>query len=269
MDSLLFQFARALDYNRPVYAHERFETMMKRLLVLQHVSHEELGTLNSLLRTAGFAIDTVNFWCEAGANPSLENYQGLIVLGGPMGVYEADKYPHLATEKKLIECAVEKNLPVLGICLGAQLIANALGATVYPSGIKEIGWYDLAPTADGKKDPLFHHLSATEKVFQWHGDTFDLPNGAVHLASSPLCANQAFRYGRNVYALQFHLEVDAKMIDAWLDVPQNRDEIAALQGSVDPMTIRADTRRHIGRLTALGSDVFGAFIRLFDTLNAR
>jgi len=239
--------------------------MMKRLVVLQHVPHEELGTLNSLLRTAGFAIDTVNFWCEPGAHPSLESYQGLIVLGGPMGVYEADKYPHLATEKTLIECAVKKNLPVLGICLGAQLIAGALGARVYPSGVKEIGWYDLAPTADSKNDPLFHHLSATEKVFQWHGDTFDLSNGAVHLASSPLCTNQAFRYGRNVYALQFHLEVDTKMIDAWLAVPQNRDEIAALEGSVDPMTIRADTRRYIARLENLSGAIFGDFIRVVET----
>jgi GMP synthase (glutamine-hydrolysing) len=255
---------RALDYNQRIYAYERIATMMKRIVVLQHVPHEELGTLNFLLRTAGFAVDTVNFWCETGAHPTLENYQGLIVLGGPMGVYEADKYPHLATEKELIECAVKKNLPVLGICLGAQLIANALGATVYPNGIKEIGWYDLAPTADGKNDPLFHHLSATEKVFQWHGDTFDLPNGAVHLASSPLCTNQAFRYGRNVYALQFHLEVDAKMIDAWLDVPQNRAEIAALKGNIDPKTIHADTRRHIARLENLSGAIFGDFIRLLE-----
>ena len=237
---------------------------MKTVLVLQHVPHEGPGSLNSLLQTAGFRIHTLKFWPEAETEPAPENYQGLIVLGGPMGVYEADKYRHLAGEKMLIERAVKDNLPVLGICLGAQLIANALGARVYPSGIKEIGWYDLAPTADGKNDPLFHHLSANEKVFQWHGDTFDLPNGAVHLASSPLCANQAFRYGRNVYALQFHLEVDAKMIDAWLAVPQNRDEIAALKGSVDPMTIRADTRRHIARLENLSGAIFGEFIRLVE-----
>ena len=237
---------------------------MKTVLVLQHVPHEGPGSLNSLLQTAGFRIHTLKFWPEAETEPAPENYQGLIVLGGPMGVYEADKYRHLAGEKMLIERAVKDNLPVLGICLGAQLIANALGARVYPSGIKEIGWYDLAPTADGKNDPLFHHLSANEKVFQWHGDTFDLPNGAVHLASSPLCANQAFRYGRNVYALQFHLEVDAKMIDAWLAVPQNRDEIAALKGSVDPITIRADTWRHIARLENLGGAIFGEFIRLVE-----
>lgn len=235
---------------------------MKRVLVFQHVPHEELGTLNFLLRAADFEINTVKFWRAGAAPKNLEGLAALIVLGGPMGVYEADKHPHLAAETKLIETAVNKDLPLLGICLGSQLIANALGARVYPSGIKEIGWYDLTPTADAEKDPLMRHLSATEKVFQWHGDTFDLPNGAVHLAFSPLCANQAFRYGRNVYALQFHLEVDSKMIDAWLDVPQNRDEIAGLHGNIDPTAIRIDTTRNIGRLENLGSQIFADFIRL-------
>jgi GMP synthase (glutamine-hydrolysing) len=181
-----------------------------------------------------------------------------------MGVYDADQYPHLTREKAIIQRAVKNNLPVLGICLGAQLIADALGAKVYPSGIKEIGWYDLVPTQAAKKNPLFHALKASEKVFQWHGDTFDLPQEAVHLASSPLCTNQAFRYGRTVYGLQFHLEVDSAMIDSWLEVPQNRAEIAGLEGKIDPKIIRLDTSRYIRRLTELGNYVFGAFVRLLD-----
>jgi GMP synthase (glutamine-hydrolysing) len=236
---------------------------MKNVLVFQHVPHEELGTLNILLRAAGFEIHTVKFW-RVGTPANLEGFAALIVLGGPMGVYEADRYPYLAAETELIETAVKNDLPLMGICLGSQLIANALGARVYPSGIKEIGWYDLMPTADAGNDPLLRHLNATEKVFQWHGDTFDLPNGAVHLASSPLCPNQAFRYGRNAYALQFHLEVDSKMIDTWLDVPQNRDEIAGLHGEVDPTIIRDQTMRHIGRLENLSRSVFGDFIRLLE-----
>jgi GMP synthase (glutamine-hydrolysing) len=237
---------------------------MKRVLVFQHVPHEDLGALTRLLQAAGFEISTVEFWREHTPPATLEGFAALIVLGGPMGVYDAGQYPYLAAETALIETAVKKGLPLLGICLGSQLIANALGARVYPSGIKEIGWYDLTPTAGAENDPLFRHLNATEKVFQWHGDTFDLPVGAVHLAFSPLCANQAFRYSRNVYALQFHLEVDAKMIDDWLGVPQNRAEIAAANVAIDPETIRVDTRRHIGRLEALGSHVFRAFIRLCD-----
>lgn len=234
---------------------------MNKILVFQHVPYEELGTLDSLLRAAGFDIHTVEFW-RAGATADLEGFAALIVMGGPMGAYETDKYPYLAAETKLIEAALKRDLPLLGICLGSQLIAHALGARVYPSGIKEIGWYDLAPTADAENDALLQHLRPAEKVFQWHGDTFDLPQGAVHLASSPLCANQAFRYSENAYALQFHLEIDAQMIDDWLEVPQNLAEIAALNGDIDPQTIRADTRRYIPRLTELGGDVFGAFIRL-------
>ncbi len=181
-----------------------------------------------------------------------------------MGVYDADQYRHLARERTIIQRAVENDLPVLGVCLGAQLIADALGAKVYPSGIKEIGWHNLAPTKAANKDPLFHVLKASEKVFQWHGDTFDLPDGAVHLAFSSLCVNQAFRYGRAVYGLQFHLEVDSAMIHSWLDVPQNRSEIAALEEKIDPKVIRMDTTRYIRRLTELGNYVFGAFIRQFN-----
>ncbi len=242
----------------------RGDDRMKTVLLLQHVPHEGPGNLSPLLQTAGFRIHTLKFWRDAEIEPTPQAYDGLVVMGGPMGVYDADKYRHLAWEKKAIEHAVKNNLPVLGICLGAQLIAHALGARVYPSGTKEIGWYDLAPTAAAQEDPLFHHLKATEKVFQWHGDTFDLPDGAVHLAFSPLCINQAFRYGHKVYGLQFHLEVDSAMIEAWLEVPQNRSEIAALKGNIDPKTIRIDTGRHMGRLTELGLRVFGAFIRLFN-----
>jgi GMP synthase (glutamine-hydrolysing) len=240
----------------------RNATIMNKVLVFQHVPHEDLGRLNLLLRAPGFEVQTVEFWRPIAVPADLEGFAALIVMGGPMGVYEADKYPYLAAEIRLIEAALKRDLPLLGICLGSQLLASALGARVYPSGIKEIGWYDLTPTADAANDPLLHHLRSTEKVFQWHGDTFDLPKGAVHLASSALCAHQAFRYGENAYALQFHLEVDAETIDDWLEVPENLVEIVALKGAIDPQTIRADTRRHIGRLTQIGTDVFGAFIRL-------
>lgn len=181
-----------------------------------------------------------------------------------MSVHDIDKYPHLSLETKLIESAVKNETPVLGICLGAQLIASALGARVYPNGIKEIGWYDLAPTLKARDDPLFRHIEHTEKVFQWHGDTFDLPRESVHLASSPLCANQAFRYRKNIYALQFHLEIDVSTIDSWLNVLDNRKEIANLNGAIDPKIIREETPLRIGRLTELSERVFGEFIKLLN-----
>jgi GMP synthase (glutamine-hydrolysing) len=242
---------------------------MPRLLVCQHVAHEILGTLNPLLKSAGFRIRYVNFGRHPGAEPSLEGYNGLVVLGGPMSVNHVERHPHLGTEMRLIEQALQKDLPVLGICLGAQLIAKTLGARVYENDEKEIGWYDVSPTVMARSDPVAVHFREREKLFQWHGDTFDIPEGAVHLASSPLCAHQAFRYGPNVYALQFHLEVDEPMIERWLTVPMHVKEIESLDGKIDPQTIRRETPGHIQRLKELSDRTFGEFIKLFGSAKTR
>jgi GMP synthase (glutamine-hydrolysing) len=236
---------------------------MKKLLVFQHVPHEILGTLNPLLKRAGFRIRYVNFARHPDAKPSLDGYHGLVVLGGPMSVNDADQLPHLTTELRLIEQAMRRDLRVLGICLGAQLIAKTLGADVYPNAEKEIGWYDVSPTQEAKRDPLLAEFRGTEKIFQWHGDTFDLPRSAAHLASSDLCPNQAFRYGSSIYGLQFHLEVDQWMIHRWLRVPENRKEIAGLQGKIDPERIHMETPEYIPRLHELSDRVFSEFIKIF------
>jgi GMP synthase (glutamine-hydrolysing) len=236
---------------------------MRKLLVLQHVAHEILGTLNPLLKGAGFRIRYVNFGRHPEAQPSLDGYHGLVVLGGPMSVYEDQRFPHLITEMKLIEDAMQRNLPVLGICLGAQLIAKTLGADVYASKQKEIGWYDLHTAPEAAQGSILNLLGQTEKVFQWHGDTFDIPAGAVHLAASTLCVNQAFRYGETIYGLQFHLEVDEAMIQRWLKVPENRHEIAKLHSGIDPHHIHAETLQYIGRLHELSEQTFSQFIGLF------
>lgn len=236
---------------------------MKKLLVLQHVAHELLGTLNPLLKRSGFRIRYVNFARHPEAEPSLEGYDGLIVLGGPMSVNDAIRLRHLTTELKLIEEAMRRDIPVLGICLGAQLIAKALGAAVYRNPEKEIGWYDVSPTDHASSDPLLMELQKTEKIFQWHGETFDIPKSTSHLAFSPLCANQAFRYGTKVYGFQFHMEVDAPMIHRWLKVVDNRIEISNLHGAEHIDFIYSETPRHIGRLGEISDRVFGAFIDLF------
>jgi GMP synthase (glutamine-hydrolysing) len=236
---------------------------MPRLLVFQHVAHEILGTLDPLLRDAGFRIKYVNFERHPDVEPSLEGYDGLIVLGGPMNVDEVDKYPNLITELKLIREAVTKELPILGICLGSQLLAKALGAKVKKNPEKEIGWYEVSPTKEGEVDGLMTNFMKEEKIFQWHGDTFDLPHGAQLLASSPLCKNQAFRYGDNIYGFQFHLEVDKPMIERWLTVPENKKEIEDLNGKIDPGHIKGETPEYISRLNDLSNSVFGNFIELF------
>lgn len=236
---------------------------IRKLLVCQHVPFEILGTLDPLFRNQGFRIRYVNFGRHPHAQPELRRYRGMVVLGGPMNVDEVDRHPHLETEVRLIREAVARQMPVLGICLGAQLIAKALGAKVYPNGVKEIGWYDVSVTPEGAADPLFSHFRPTERIFQWHGDTFDLPEGAVRLAESAACRNQAFRYGTNVYGLQFHLEVDQPMIHRWLEVPVNRAELESLDGAISPDRIRAETSVHIGNLTALSERTFGEFVKLF------
>jgi GMP synthase (glutamine-hydrolysing) len=236
---------------------------MRKLLICQHVAHEILGTLNPLLKSAGFRMRYINFGRHPDAHPRLEGYHGLVVLGGPMSVNHADHHTHLTTEMKLIEQAMKRNVPVLGICLGAQLIAKTLGAKVYESSEKEIGWYDVSPTKQAKSDPLLAPFGGTEKIFQWHGDTFEIPKGAVHLAASPLCLNQAFRYQTNVYGLQFHLEVDEPMIERWLNVPSNIKEIESLNEGIDPRQIRRETPGHVARLRQLAGKTFGAFIDLF------
>jgi GMP synthase (glutamine-hydrolysing) len=236
---------------------------MRKILVFQHVAHELLGTLNPLLKDSGFRIRYVNFDRDPAARPSLDGYFGLVVLGGPMNVDQVDLYPFLAVEVELVAEALQRGMPVLGICLGAQLLARALGADVRPHHSKEIGWYQINPTAAGADDPVFAGMSDTEHIFQWHGDTFDIPSGAVHLASSPDCENQAFRYGDTAYGFQFHLEVDRPMVERWLTVPHNRQEITDLNGAIDPEQIRRDTLQHIDKLQRLSDDTFSRWIKLF------
>lgn len=242
---------------------------MPKLLVFQHVAYEILGNLNPRLRDAGHRIRYVNFGRDADARPSLSGYHGLVVLGGPMNCDEGDRYPHLDTEIEVIREAVDRDLPVLGICLGAQLLARALGAGVRRNPAKEIGWYDVSPTEAGAADPVIGHIAPRTPIFQWHGDTFDIPQGAVHLAESDLCTNQAFRYGDRAYGFQFHLEVDKPMIERWLQVPHHVAEIEGEGGRIDPDRIRGETDTLIGPSEALAARVFGAFIDLVGTPDRR
>ncbi|NIP37506.1 MAG: amidotransferase [Candidatus Dadabacteria bacterium] len=240
---------------------------MSKLLVFRHVAYEILGTLDPLLRNSGFRIKYVNFERHPDAKPNLKNYDGLIVLGGPMNVDETDEYPNLITEIDIIRQAVDEQKPVLGICLGSQLLAKALGAKVKKNKKLEIGWYDVTPTNEGKEDDLLSHFDGTEKIFQWHGDTFELPKGAVHLARSEYCANQAFKYGDNAYGFQFHLEVDSHLIERWLKVPEHKKEIENTNGEISVDNIKVQTPKHIDRLIELSNSVFGQFFDHFELKN--
>jgi GMP synthase (glutamine-hydrolysing) len=155
-----------------------------------------------------------------------------------------------------------REIPVLGICLGAQLLAAALGASVLPNPVSEIGWYPLSLSSDAANDPLFGHLEHDAHVFQWHAYTFTEPRDSVHLASTTSCANQAFRYKHFAYGLQFHLEVDSALIDRWLKHSELKAELDSLGGDAHAQRVQAETTRHLLASQARAKAVFSEFINL-------
>lgn len=187
-----------------------------RALVVQNVELEGPGLLRRAMEEAGWELD-VRVMDRPGSElpRDLSGYDALVILGGPMNVYEEEEYPHLKRVEILIRDAWDRNLPSLGICLGGQLMAKALGAPVTRNPVQEIGWYNLTLTSRGKVSPLFSGLPEEFPVFQWHGDTFAIPAGAAHLATCPTCANQAFSYGKSLFALQFHPEITPEMVASW------------------------------------------------------
>jgi GMP synthase (glutamine-hydrolysing) len=181
---------------------------MAKIYVLQHHPAETLGNIAEALEGAALAWQYVRLFDGQPVPANMKGAGGLIVMGGPMSVYQTERYPFLKDEMRLIQAAVEDKRPALGVCLGAQIVAAALGAKVEknPRG-KEIGWYPVRLTSEAKTDRLFSGVAETIMPFHWHGDHFELPSGAVALANSDKTPCQAFRYGDNVYALQFHIEV--------------------------------------------------------------
>jgi GMP synthase (glutamine-hydrolysing) len=242
---------------------------MPRILVFQHVAAEPLGTLDPLIRRRGHRIRFVNFERDPGAQPDVDRYQGLVVLGGPMNVEDQAQRPHLRTELRAIERMLAQDKPVLGICLGAQLLAHALGAPVKRRHEPEIGWYRLQATAAGRVDPVLSPLGDEAQVFQWHSRHFEIPDTAVHLARGENCEQQAFRCGDKAYGFQFHLEMDPPLIERWLANPSYRAELAAMAGARDEATIRADTGRYIQAMQSRADAVFNNFLDLVGRPNRR
>ncbi|MGI9271503.1 MAG: type 1 glutamine amidotransferase [Woeseiaceae bacterium] len=233
-----------------------------RILVFQHVPYEPLGTLDPLLKQAGFRLRYINFGRNGHERPSLDGYSALIILGGPMNADDTTAYPHLATELELIKEALERDISILGICLGAQLLAKALGGQVVADAGREIGWHDVDVTADGQRDPVLSTFGTRREVFQWHDDVIELPSNVVHLASSMRCPAQAFRYGEHAYGFQFHLEADGALIERWLDVPQHQSAFA--DGTLDRTQIREKIGASIEPLMSLSNSTFSRWIERFE-----
>lgn len=233
---------------------------MSHVLVLQHAAAEGPAAIGDALRRRGIGMRTVRIDEGAAVPASADGAEGLVVMGGPMGVYEADRFPHLAGELALIEAALDAELPILGVCLGSQLLAAALGARVAASGRKEIGWHEVRLTEDARKDGLWRGLDERFTAFHWHGDIFDLPKGATSLASSESTAQQAFRAGQNAYGLLFHLEVGE---------PEIRDMVRTFSGELEASAIPAapildGLSTHLQPLRRIGAQVFDRWAALLE-----
>src|SRR3984885_10326531 len=232
-------------------------------VAVRHVAFEDLGLLAPVMEREGWDVS----FCEAAVDDlrhdSIRNAKLLIVLGGPIGAYETETYPFLKSELALIEHRLSRDLPTLGICLGSQLMARALGSRVYAGPIKEIGWGKVDLTDDGASSCLSPLEEADAAVLHWHGDSFDLPGGAQRLASNAHYDNQAFAYGRNALALQFHLEADPRQLEEWY--VGHAVELAASPVSI--ADLRAGARRHADGLSLRASQVFGSWLRELDRID--
>jgi GMP synthase (glutamine-hydrolysing) len=219
---------------------------MKSLLILQHEPHEGIGAWEPIFRGQGRKVVTKNLF--AGEKVPLEEeliaFDGIVIMGGPMSANDGEKLEFIRDELKMIPQALELKIPLLGICLGSQLIAKALKSKVYSGKQKEIGWYPLQLRPSAEKDPMFGSLSSPVFMFQWHGETFDLPSGAIHLAASSLYPNQAFRYTDRIYGLQFHCEMTDAMIRDWIEKGRKEIEEAGLEA----VKILEDTPKYLPTL---------------------
>lgn len=229
----------------------------RRVLALRHIHFEDLGSFEPPLADAGYAIDYIDV--ADGGIDALDPLAPdiLVVLGGPIAAYDDALYPVVLDEIGLLKARLAAGRPTLGICLGAQLMAAALGARVYPGPAKEIGWAEL-DTVEVPGSPL--EALRNVPVLHWHGDTFDLPGGCTRLASTPLCANQAFMRDPNVLGLQFHPEARAGRFEYWLLGHAN--EIGS--AGISPATLREDARRYGKPLEAAGGRLMAGWIAGLD-----
>lgn len=233
---------------------------MEEVLVFQHDPFEDLGFFAEVLEKLGAQYRVIRLFHGEMPTEDWQNVGALIILGGAMSIDDEASFPFLRWEKRIIRAGIDEAMPMLGISFGAQLIASALGASVYHGAVKEIGWNPISIAPHGQVDSLLGYLPENATVFQWHGDGFDLPEGAIHLASSMHFKTQAFRVGKSIYGLQFHLEVTPRMIERWID---ERSKDLALAPYVLPDKILAETRNFASTLNYYGERFLSEFVRRY------
>jgi GMP synthase (glutamine-hydrolysing) len=230
----------------------------RNVQVILHADRETPGLVGLALEAKGIGLRVAHPHRGEPVPRELGDASGLLVMGGPMGVYEADRYPHLRDEIRLIEVALADKRPVMGICLGAQLLAHAFGAPVRKGAKKEVGWHAVTLTEGGLLDPLFKGLESSFVGFHWHGDVFDLPSGAVNLARSELTRCQAFRHGTSAYGLLTHLEVTPEIVSGM--VGAFPDDIRETGGTA--AEILDGAAEHLPSLSVRGRRVFAGWVDL-------
>jgi GMP synthase (glutamine-hydrolysing) len=232
------------------------------VLILTHAAHEGPGAFGDALSDAGASVRTVAFHLDPAARPELGNAAMVLSMGGPMSAVDDGAHPWLAIEVALLAQAARENRKILGICLGSQILARALGARVYRATRPEIGFGPVTLTRDGGDDPVLAGLRSPETVLHWHHDTFDLPPNAVGLASSESTPNQAYRVGRHAYGLQFHMEVGRAMMEEWVGGAAMQASLAATEGAPSAEALLAGAAENEKRLAWLCSSVLNRLMNL-------
>lgn len=234
---------------------------MKQVTVIQHHESEGLGTLEPILNDVGISVRSVRTFAGEMVPDRLgDESAGLVVLGGSFGVYESEKYPFLRDEIRLIESALREDKSILGICLGSQLLASALGAKVYKSGQQEIGWHPVTLSKEAKADALWSSIENQFTAYHWHGDVFDLPAGAVSLASSSLTEHQAFCYADKFYGILFHPEATKEIITC---MTRDFAEEAAEAG-IAQEEILLNTEKHLPAFQTITNKLFNQWVKLIE-----
>lgn len=241
------------------------------ILIIKHIDVEGPGTIGDFFQNTDWEVKTLELNNQntssfskdeiSGLPENLSTVEAIILLGGPMNVYEEKKHPFLKDEDKFLKQALKQKIPIMGICLGAQLLAKACGAKIRKATNKEIGWYKVQLNEEGKKDYLFSGVENDFDVFQWHEDTFEIPEGATLLATSQSCKNQAFRFKENAYGLQFHVEIIDSLIQEWInEYHRNPDVAVQLKGK----QMLIDYYKQKETLRILSSKIYFNFSKLID-----
>ncbi len=232
---------------------------MPRVTCFQHIDCEGPGTLGTILKSRNVELQILKPFKGDVIPEKLGD--GLVVLGGPMGVYEENQFPWMTAELNAIRKCLSENIPVLGICLGSQMLAHAAGAQVFRGAVPEVGWYPVSLTPEGRLDSLFLGIPPEFESFHWHGDTFTLPPNSIRLAGSATTPNQIYKVGGNAYGFQCHLEVTEKMINSWVSIYAK--ELTPQGGPILPSRIENQLSQNAEALGKISEKVFSRFAALF------